>query len=155
MNQRISGAMMLGALLLALCRSAAALEGDPTDDPCVLAPRADVEQVIGRLRAPPKSDHFERVRTCEYEFIEAKNSFSLWLFPAIGIERARRDLNPRTPVPALGEEAFVHHNPRSQNTELYVKQGNATLMFSTAEAADAAPKLQALARKALPRLKGR
>jgi hypothetical protein len=141
--------------LLAFSLTAAALDGDPTDDPCTLATRADVEQVIGRLKSAPASSHFERVRTCEYEFANATQGFSLWLFPASGIDRARRDLSPRSPVPGLGEEAFVHHNTRSGNTELYVKQGNATLMFSAPEAHDAPSKLQALARKALPRLKGR
>jgi len=145
----------MAAALLCVSMAAAALDGDPTDDPCTLATRADVEQVVGKLKAAPSSSHFERVRTCEYDFVDPKQGFSLWLFPATGIDRARKDLSPRSPVAGLGQEAFVHHNPRSENTELYVKQGNATLMFSMPESTDAPAKLQALARRALPRLRGR
>jgi hypothetical protein len=132
--------------------STAVLAADPTADPCALLSKAEIEQVIGKLKSTGRPSQFERVRTCDWEFVNDASGLSLWLFPAEGMERARKQYKDLIAVKGLGEEAFIHHNLRLGRTEIYVKKGNAMFEVSVPEGEGDEAKVQALARKAVARL---
>ena len=133
-----------------MCGSAMA--DDPSVDPCSLLSKADVEQIIGKLKGIPTSQQIERARLCEYEFVDEERALELWVFPASGLERARTKFKNLSPVTGLGQEAFVHHNMKIDYTELFVKKGNVTLEVSLPESPGDEEKAKAIARKALSRL---
>ena len=59
-------------------------------DPCALIARAEVEQIVGKLKGTPKTDKEGQASWCHYEFANGKDAFELWVFPGEGIDRARR-----------------------------------------------------------------
>jgi hypothetical protein len=132
-----------------------ALAADPTMDPCSLVTRAEVEQTIGKLKAAPRSGKNDRVLTCDYEFVDASNSLLVWVYPTAVMERARKSLKDIVPVKGLGEDArLVHHDPTFDFTRLFVKRGDAVVEVSVPVAMPgAASKVEALARKAVGRMK--
>lgn len=88
----IAAAVALAALigLIPLPAPAPAqAESAPKVDPCALVTRAEVEQTVGALKSPPRSDTHERMRSCAFEFADAANELELMVFPASGLERAR------------------------------------------------------------------
>jgi len=135
-----------------LCGSRGAFAADPAADPCSLLTRAEVEQTIGKLRAQPKQNVIDRARMCDYELTDDSVGLSVWLLPAAGLDRARKEYPELTAVRELGGEAFIHRNERFDLLELFARKGNATLQMSVPTATGDAAKLQALARKALARL---
>ena len=143
---------MVAAVCLGLATSSA-WAGDPTIDACSLLTKSEVEQVLGKLKGAPKSDHIEVIRTCDYELTAASQALSVWVFPQRAMERARKEYKNVTPVKSLGQEAFIHADLENDMTEIFVLQGNATLKLSLPESKDSETKVQALARKAVARLK--
>lgn len=143
------------ACSLLLMERAEALTGDPTIDPCSLVSKVEVEQTIGKLKAAPRSGKNDRVLTCDYEFVDDANELSVWVYPTAVMERARKSLKDLVPVKGLGEEALlVRHDPTLDFTRLFVKQGNAVVEVSVPVAMPgAAAKVEALARKAVGRMK--
>ena len=129
-----------------------ALAADPTADPCSLLTATEVEQAIGKLRAQPKQNVIDRARMCDYTLTNDSVGLSVWLLPATGLDRARKEYPELTAVKSVGAEAFIHRNTRFELTELFARKGNATLQMSVPTADGDATKLQALARKALARL---
>jgi hypothetical protein len=132
--------------------SAVARGDAPAVDPCTLISQADVEQVIGKLKGPPTSRREEQARFCMYEFANEKDALELWVFPASGLERARKLHKDLLPVPGLGRDAFMRRNTGLQYLELFVKKGNVTLEVTMKEAPGDEEKVQTLAKKALTRL---
>ena len=61
-------AMLAGASALA----GDSQPGDPKLDPCSLLTRAEVEQVVGKLKSNPTSSRVERLLMCEYELPNGK-----------------------------------------------------------------------------------
>lgn len=148
--------------IIALATLALATEGamaaDPTTDPCSLLTPTEVEQAIGKLRATPKQSVIDRARMCDYELADESVGLSVWLLPATGMDRARKEYPELTAVKDLGAEAFIHRNVRLDQTELFARKGNATLQMSVPtpegdadERGDVA-RLKVLARRAIARL---
>jgi hypothetical protein len=144
---------LAGTCLMAVSMSAQA--ADPAIDPCSLLSKTEVEQTLGKLKSAPRSGKNDRLLTCDYEFVDDSNGLSVWVYPAEAIERARKEFKDRVAVKGLGEEAFLHRDPRTDYTDLFFKQGNAVVEVSVPTATKGADaKVEALARKALGRLKG-
>jgi len=139
----------IGCLMLGAGR---ALAADPTTDPCSLLTPAEVEHAIGKLRATPKQNVIDRARMCDYELANDSVGLSVWLLPAVGLDRARKEYPELTVVKGLGSEALIHRNERFGLIELFARKGSATLQMSVPLATGDASKLQALAGKALARL---
>lgn len=140
------------AVCLALMTSSA-WAADSTIDACSLLTKSEVEQALGKLKAAPKSDHIEVIRTCDYEFAAEPQTLSVWVFPQRAMDRARKQYKNVTLLQGLGQDAFLHADLENDMTEIFVLQGNATLKLSLPESKDSEAKVQALARKAVARLK--
>jgi hypothetical protein len=143
---------LISLLIFGVLNASPALAADPTTDPCSLLTPAEVEQAIGKLRAQPKQNVIDRARMCDYELTNDSVGLSVWLLPAVGLERARKEYPELTAAKDVGGEAFIHRNERLDLIELFARKGNATLQMSVPVATGDAAKLQALARKALARL---
>lgn len=144
------------SILAIACFAAAAAPAsaaDPTTDPCSLLTPTEVEQAIGRkLRAPPKQNVIDRARMCDYELADDSVGLSVWLLPATGLDRARKEYPELVAVTGLGVDAFIHRNERFELTELFARKANATLQMSVPTAEGDKARLQVLARRALARL---
>jgi hypothetical protein len=146
----------LACLALASGRTLAA---DPTTDPCSLLTADEVQQAIGKLKAVPKQGVADRLRTCDYVLAEDDSvALSIWLMPAVGLDRARKEYPELQAVTGLGTETYIHHNARLDETELFARKGNATLRMSVPtpegdadERGDVA-RVKVLARRAIARL---
>ena len=132
--------------------SGVAMGDEPSVDPCTLVSNADVEQVIGTLKGTPTSVREEQTRFCNYEFANEKDALELWVFPASGLERARKLHKDLSPVTGLGHDAFMRRNKEIQYIELFVKKGDVTLEVTMKEAPGDEEKVKTLAKKALTRL---
>ncbi|HKS56588.1 MAG TPA: hypothetical protein VJS12_14945 [Steroidobacteraceae bacterium] len=145
------------ALTCLALASGRTLAADPTTDPCSLLTADEVQQAIGKLRALPKQVVSNRVRMCDYELVDESVGLSVWLLPASGLDRARKEYPELTAVKDLSD-AFIHLNERLGQTELYARKGNATLLMSVptpdgdADARGDAARVKVLARRALARL---
>lgn len=134
-----------------------AFAADPTTDPCSLLTADEVQQAIGKLRAVPKQNVIDRLRMCDYELADESIGLSVWLLPASGLDRARKEYPELTAVKDLSD-AFIHLNARLGQTELFARKGNATLQMSVptpdgdADARGDAARVKVLARRALARL---
>ena len=81
-------------------------EAAPT--PCSLLTAAEVEQVVGKLMGTPKAGEEGRAAWCNYEFANGTDAIEVWVFPADGIERARKEAKKPTALKGLGEDAFLN-----------------------------------------------
>ena len=149
--------LSLIALTCLALASGRTLAADPTTDPCSLLTADEVQQAIGKLKAAPQQNVMERVRMCDYELADESVGLSVWLLPATGLERARKEYPELTAVKDV-PEAFIHLNARFGMTELFARKGNATLQMSVptpdgdADARGDAARIKVLARRALARL---
>ena len=94
---------------------------EPSVDRCALVTKAEGEEIIGKVKGDPTSSREERVRICNFEFVNDKDALELWVFPASGLERARQSIKTQSPVAGLGEGAFVTRNKDIPYIELYLK----------------------------------
>jgi hypothetical protein len=131
---------------------AAAQQGPPAIDPCMLVTRAEAEQVIGKLKADPKPQTQERVKICEYQPASGTDSLEIWVFPESGLERARDQYKDLKPVTDLGQPAFMRRNPDVDWLELFTRKGAVTVEVTMKAAPGAEEKVRSLARKALSRM---
>lgn len=74
------------------------------------------------------------------------------MFPASGLERARKSIKTLSPVTGLGQEAFITRNKDIPYIELYLKNGNITLEVTIKESPGDEERAKAIAKKALTRL---
>lgn len=125
---------------------------EPSVDPCALVTKADVEQIIGKLKGDPTSNREERTRFYIYEFVNEKDTLKLWVFPASGLERARKSIKTLSPVTGLGQDAFITRNKDVPYIELYLKKGTVTLEVTMKESLGDEDKVKAIAKKAITRL---
>ena len=133
------------------------LAADPTTDPCSLLTPEEVQQAIGKLKEAPKQSVIDRARMCDYVLADESVGLSVWLLPAVGLDRARKEYPELQAVTGLGAEAYIHRNARSDETELFARKGSATLQMSvpTPEGADErgdVARIKVLARRAIARL---
>jgi hypothetical protein len=125
---------------------------EPSVDPCSLITKAEVEEIIGKMKGAPISSREERVRICNFEFVNEKDALELWVFPAGGLERARQSIKTQSPVAGLGEGAFMTRNKDIPYIELYLKKGQVTLEVTVKQSPGDEDKVKAVAKKALSRL---
>lgn len=149
---RVRALGLTAACVASLLTSAAARQGAPAVDPCTLVSRADVEQILGKLKAPPTSDINEQTKLCSYQFANGSDEMEIWVFPASGLDRARQSFKDLAPVTDLGHEAFQRRHPDIGWIELYTRKGDITLEVTMRATSGDLEKAKALARKALARL---
>jgi len=146
-RQRILAGILLVVVLAAFPYVAFAA---PT--PCSLLTNAEVEQVIGKVKGTPKADKEGEAGWCNYEFVNGKDAFEVWVFPADGIDRGRKQAKKPVAVKGLGEVAFMNRGMHGLDyVDLFIKKGTVTLKLSLHETAGDEEKLKKLARKALGR----
>ena len=66
-----------------------------------------MEQIVGKLKADPKSETEGEARWCHYPFVNNKDAMELWVFPADGLERARKLAKNATALKGVGEELIL------------------------------------------------
>ena len=146
-----SRSLLLTAFVI-LASHVAFAANDPTVDPCTLVTKAEAEQIIGKVKNTPVSSRVERVTICEFTFVDEKNALELWIFPAEGLDRAKKLIKDLSPVSGLGQEAFMTRNKDIPYMELYTKKGDVTLKVMMKETPGVEEKVKLLAKKALSRL---
>lgn len=125
----------------------------PAVDPCKVVTIAEVEQVVGQLRGAPKSYMEGAAAWCNYEFADDKNAFEVWVFPADGIDRARKQAKQQTAVKGLGDDAFLTRGMHGLDyADLFIKKGAVTVKLSLKEIPGDEGKLKKLAATAVKRL---
>ena len=77
----------------------------PPIDPCTLLTQAEIEHVIGPLRGKPKADKEGPAARCIYAFANGTDALEVWVFPAEGIDRGRKQA--KQPVAVEGAD-HVH-----------------------------------------------
>lgn len=142
----VSGYLILTMGLLA--------EAAPTAvDPCTVVTTAEVEQVIGKVKGTPKADKEGAAAWCNYEFANGKDAFEVWVFPADGIDRGRKQAKKPVTMKGLGDDAFMNRGMHGLDyVDLFIKKGGVTVKLSLHETAGDEQKLKQLAQKALGRL---
>lgn len=144
--------MLTSALSLCSDFGAPAFAGPPTVDPCSLLTNLEVEQIVGRLAGKPKPESEGAAAWCNYEFANGKDAMEVWVFPADGIERGRKQAKKAQPLKGLGDDAFMDRGAQGLDyVNLFIKKGTVTVEFSLKETAGDEEKLKTLARKALNR----
>lgn len=145
---------------VALGRSDAGTTADaPSIDPCTLVSKADVEQIVGKLKTDPKSWRDGRAWFCGYEFANGRDSLNVMLYPASGLDRIRQELKDRQelnnvqPLNNLGFDAFIYHSTRYiDEMQLFARKGSVTLEVTLTQSPGADERVKSIARKALSRL---
>ena len=126
---------------------------DAAPTPCSLLTVAEIEQVVGKLIGPPRAGEEGRAAWCNYEFANGKDAMEVWVFPADGIERARKETKKPTALKGLGEDAFIERGMHGLDyVDLFIRKGKTTIQLSLKETAGDEEKLKTLGRKAVDRL---
>ncbi|CUS34670.1 hypothetical protein [Candidatus Nitrospira nitrificans] len=121
--------------------------------PCSLLTDAEIEQIVGKLVGTPRAGEEGRAVWCNYEFTNGKDAMEVWIFPADGIERARKEAKKPAPLKGLGEDAFVERGRHGLDyVDLFIRKGKTTIQLSLKETAGDEEKLKTLGRKAVDRL---
>jgi hypothetical protein len=150
-------ALGLGLWLASASVDAAAAAAD-LPDPGKLITVAELEAIVGKIKAGPKPVDATLEGAVASEFTLASNDdwVTLTLYPA---DRAdfddaiRRLRGPGTvPLPELGKDAFVNPSSADVAADLYVRKGSILLEVSIAKGDGAVEKLKAIAKIALARL---
>ena len=119
---------------------------------CSLVATAEIEQVVGKLQGPPTSDQEGSAAWCNYEFSSGKDAMEVWVFPADGIDRARKQSKKPVTVKGLGEDAFIERGMHGLNyVDLFIKKGSTTIKISLKETDGDEEKLKMLGKKAVGR----
>lgn len=142
--------LLMGA---AIAASTARAQAPAHADPCSLITRAEVEHIVGKLKAAPKADKEGQASWCNYEFANGKDAFEIWVFPGEGIDRARRVAKSGTTVKGLGEDAFLTRGLHGLDyVNLYVRKNNRTINLALQYTSGDEDKVKALAQRALARM---
>jgi hypothetical protein len=126
---------------------------DAAPTPCSLVAIAEVDQVVGKLKGPPTSDQEGSAAWCNYEFANGTDAMEVRVFPAEGIDRARKQSKKPVTVKGLGEDAFIERGMHGLDyVNLFIRKGKTTIQLSLKETAGDEEKLKTLGRKATDRL---
>lgn len=124
----------------------------PAPDPCGVVTKAEVEQVVGRLKGTPRPQKEGAASYCVYEFANGKDAFEVWVFPADAIDRGRKQAKKPTAIKGLGEDAFMNRGAFGLDyVDLYIKKGAVTVKLALQYTAGDEDKLKALGQKAVAR----
>lgn len=155
-----SNALVILILSLCVCLAGRTAMAAPAEtklpDPAKLITRAELEPIVGKITAGPKSVDAPDGAVAS-EFTLADTSWvTLTIFPAakFKFEDAKRKFGgPRAvSLPELGKDAFANPSVADTAADLYVAKGGYVLEVSIAKGDGAVAKLKAIALKALPRL---
>jgi hypothetical protein len=151
-HHRVLGCLAVATLAMCLAWSPPVVAAPSHIDPCTLLTQAEIEHVIGPLQGKPKADKEGQAAWCTYEFANGKDALEVWVFPAEGIDRGRKEAKKPIAVTGLGEEAFMDRGMNDLDyVDLFIKKGTVTVRLSLKETAGDADKLKALGQKALGR----
>ncbi len=121
-------------------------------DPCALVTVAEVETVIGRLKGAPKRAAEGSAAWCDSQFANGTDAVEVWVFPADGIERGRKQSKKPIPVKGLGDDAFLERGMHGlAYINLFIKKGNTTIQLSLQESPGDEAKIRSLGGKAVGR----
>jgi hypothetical protein len=147
-----SNRIFLTLLAVVLGIGSVGTRSDAAPTPCSLVATAEVEQVVGKLKGPPTSDQEGSAAWCNYEFANGKDAMEVWVFPAEGIDRARKQSKKPVTVKGLGEDAFLERGMHGFDyVDLFIKKGNTTIKLSLKETGGDEEKLKTLGKKAIGR----
>lgn len=139
---------LLGGGAVPVARAASAVP-----DPCKLITVAELEQLVGRLKGPPKpGDVASGEVYCEYAPVKGLTWINISLHDGdIGAWKKRNGGPHPVALPEFGKDAFV--NPDSEGSaDLYAKKGALILRVTLPTGPAAVDKAKAIAKLALPRL---
>jgi len=140
-------------LVIGIVASAIVLSGGPAiPDPCKLVTVAEMEQIVGKLKAPPRRGDPGEV-SCDYTLAKDSSWIEVMLHEG-DFEAMRRSFGGKSalPAPEFGTDAFVNGNYVDFSAELFVKRGALVLRVSAPKGPTAIETIKAIARKALPRM---
>src|SRR5262245_25616989 len=106
-NRRVHVCLAVATLALCVVWSPFVVAAPPHIDPCTLLTQAEIEHVIGQLQGKPKADKEGQAAWCGYEFANGTDALEVWVFPAEGIDRGRKQAKKPIAVKGLGEDAFM------------------------------------------------
>lgn len=145
---------MLMLLAAAWLRFAVPAQGAPAlPDPCKLITVAEMQEIVGRLKAAPKgTDPKSGEISCGYEPAKGPSFVDIALHDGdLSAWKKRNGGNHPLALPEFGSDAFV--NPDFNNyADLYVKKGSAVLRVTMPKGPQSIEAVKAIARKALTRL---
>lgn len=122
-------------------------------EPCSLLTTAEVEQAVGKLSGTPTVDKEGDAAWCNYEFAGNKYAMEVWVFPADGLDRAKKKAKNPTAVKGLGDEAILTRGMFGLDyVDLYIKKGGTTIKITLKETAGDEDKLKTMGQKAVGRL---
>jgi hypothetical protein len=143
--------LLLGGYVV-LTSDVPASAAPPTVDPCKVLATAEIEHTIGKLKGTPKADKEGEVAWCDYQFANGKDAMEVWVFPADGLDRAKKKAKNQTAIRGLGDEAFLTRGMFGLDyVDLYIKKGSTTVKLSLKETTGDEDKLKTLGQKALGR----
>ncbi|SLM49196.1 protein of unknown function [Nitrospira japonica] len=143
---------VVSVFMMGIWVSSLVLAAPPAIEPCKIVTIAEVEQIIGKLKEAPKSGQEGEAAWCNYEFANGKDAFEIWVFPASGIDRARKLAKKPVQLKGLGDDAFMNRGMHGLDyVDIFIKKGSATVKLSLHETAGDEDKLKALAQKAVGR----
>jgi len=143
---------VVSASMIGICVSSLVLAAPPAIEPCKIVTVAEVEQIIGKLKAAPTTGKEGDAAWCNYEFVNGKDAFEIWVFPASGIDRARKLAKKAVQLKGLGDDAFMNRGMHGLDyVDIFIKKGSATVKLSLHETAGDEDKVKALAQQAVGR----
>jgi hypothetical protein len=126
---------------------------NPAVDVCTLVTVAEVEQIVGQLKTPPRLMQDAQARNCDYAFVNTQEALELWVFPGEALERAKKLMQRhRVPLTGFGAEAFLYRDAALGYLELWLKKGETVLQVALKTSSADEEKVKAIAQKALSRL---
>lgn len=151
MKMTVAVLSLLAVLLLAATGPSRSGAAAPDVDPCSLVTKAELEQVLGKLKSGPKPGLSVGAedKVCEYVGDEGRTA-SITLHPGEKWEFAKAIFPNKTTVSGFGDEAFARRD--SSGVDLYVKKGDTILVVRVSKRASDLEMAKALVKKALSRL---
>lgn len=131
----------------------AAFAAAPPPDPCKLVTSAELEAVVGALKASPKPGNIKGGDvSCEYTPAKGPDWIEVRLHDGeLAHWKSRQGGKKPVALPELGKDAFA--NPDSEGSaDLFVKKGPWVLRVSMPKGPTAIGQLKVIAQKALARL---
>jgi hypothetical protein len=152
MRKRVTVPIAIAGLFSSLL-SAPLWAAAPAVDACQLVTVAEVEQLVGPLKTPPRLLRVDPALTCEYVFVQERDALELWVFPGVALERAKQFAkSSRVPIAGFGKGAFLSRDAALGSIELWLKKGDIVLQVRLNASSADEEKVKAIATKALSRL---
>lgn len=125
----------------------------PTVDACTLVTVAEVEQIVGKLKLPPRLVRDEHTLRCDYVLEQPGEAMEIWVFPGEALERARQHAQGQAvPLTGFGSGAFLHRDTALGYLDLWLKKGDIVLQVTLKAISGDEQKVKAIAQQVLGRL---